>query len=144
MRVPIATSPVASSTAPIAPVTPIAISTGQGWVVRPAQRSDLWAAAELMHDSFAGGPKGGVDRWLTTCRLALDLEQRLTPWAWSRHLQLVAEEDDGGGLIGFAELWAKDDQCIEDTEAIVPQPALFNVCVAEAAQGQCTSSRSQH
>ena len=133
MRVPIATSPVASSTAPIA------ISTGQGWVVRPAQRSDLWAAAELMHDSFAGEPKGGVDRWLTTCRLALDLEQRMTPWAWSRHLQLVAEEADsslGDGLIGFAELWAEDDQCVEDTEASVPQPALFNVCVAEAAQGR--------
>ena len=142
MRVPLATSaaPVASSTAPIAtPATPSPISTGQGWVVRPAQRSDLWAAAELMHDSFAGGPKGGVDRWLTTCRLALDLEQRMTPWAWSRHLQLVAEEADsseGDGLIGFAELWAEDDQCVEDTEASVPQPALFNVCVAKAAQGR--------
>jgi len=113
--------------------------TGQGWVVRPAQRRDLWACAELMHDSFAGGPKGGVDRWLTTCRLALDLEQRMTPWSWSRHLQLVAEETDsssGDGLIGFAELWAEDDQCIEDTEASVPQPALFNVCVAQTAQGR--------
>ena len=136
MRLP-ATASVASAAPIEISATPSAtISTGQGWIVRPAQRSDLWAAAELMHDSFAGGPKGGFDRWLTTVRLALDLEQRLTPWAWSRHLQLVAEEDDGGGLIGFAELWAEDDQCIEDTEAIVPQPALFNVCVAEAAQGR--------
>ena len=140
MRVPTAISTIASSTAPIVTsATPTAISIGQGWVVRPAQRSDLWAAAELMHDSFAGGPKGGVDRWLTTVRLALDLEQRMTPWAWSRHLQLVAEEADsssGDGLIGFAELWAEDDKCVEDTEASVPQPALFNVCVAEAAQGR--------
>jgi len=101
-----------------------------------AQRSDLWGAASLMHDAFAAPDRRGVERWLTTCRLALDLEQRMTPWAWDRHRQYVAEGASGSGLLGFAELWAEDNACLEAVNSSVPQPALFNVCVAREARGR--------
>lgn len=109
------------------------------WIVRPAARSDLWRAATLMQDAFTAPGRPGIDRWLTTCRLALDIEQRMTPWDWARHRQFVVEAasaGEGEGLLGFAELWAEDDACLEDRNATVPQPALFNVCVSPAAEGR--------
>jgi ribosomal protein S18 acetylase RimI-like enzyme len=123
-----------------------ALSTSAPHTVRLAQRNDLAKLAVLLHDSFraqeptftsaasfAGDTKRELVRAMTIVRLALDMEQRLTPWDWCRHAQLVAENSNGQ-LLGFVEVWAEDALSLHNTSAVTPQPVLFNLCVAPDAR----------
>lgn len=111
--------------------------------VRLAQRKDLLPLAALLYDSFAA-PEDSLrpyesrtrswwDAQTIKLRIAMDLEQRMTPWDWSRHAQLVAEATTGD-LVGFAEVWGEDKDSLANPTAQTPQPVLFNVCVAEDAR----------
>lgn len=62
------------------------------------------------------------------------MEQRMTPWDWCRHAQLVAENTADGRLLGFVECWAEDAGALHNTSAVTPQPVLFNLCVAPEAR----------
>ena len=116
-----------------------------GVSVRLARRSDLLPLALLVSDSFAAEERfaeityesartrGWLERQVTTARVALDIERRLTPWDWCRHAQLVAEDADGK-ILGFAELWGEDGDSLRNVSALTPQPAIFNLCVATAAR----------
>ena len=123
-----------------------ALSTSAPHTVRLAQRNDLAKSAVLLHDSFraqeptfksaasfAGDTKRELVRAMTIVRLALDMEQRSTPWDWCRHAQLVAENSNGQ-LLGFVEVWAEDASSLHNTSAVTPQPVLFNLCVAPDAR----------
>ena len=115
--------------------------------VRLARRTDLLPLAVLVHDtfaayeptyetsaSFAAGPvRSAWLRAVTTARLALDIEQRMTPWDWCRHAMFVAESADGR-LVGFCECWGEDAASLGNASATAPQPVLFNLCVAEDAR----------
>lgn len=130
----------------LCPLIALPVAFGQkvssaNWRIRPATRSDILPIALLMGDSFAAQeptfsspkPQSSFDKWLTTGLLALDIERRCTTWAWSRHLQLVAESS-GGGLVGFVEIWGEDEDSIGNRDAPTPQPCLFNLCVQQNAR----------
>ena len=107
--------------------------------VRRVKRSDLIAASTLLYDAFAVSSRGaGTPRsWLvaltTKARLASDIEQRMTPWEWGRHAQLIAE-DAAGRPLGFVEVWGEDAAALSNRSSLTPQPVLFNLCVASDAR----------
>ena len=116
--------------------------------IRLARRTDLPALASLLYESFAVqsiAPTEGMDdrsvpvprSWLevaiTKGRLAADIEQRMTPWDWSRHAQIVAE-DENGRAVGFVEVWGEDAMALYNETAQTPQPVLFNLCVSSDAR----------
>jgi ribosomal protein S18 acetylase RimI-like enzyme len=104
--------------------------------VRQARREDMWSLCSLLHDSFAAvdpTPLAPVRALSYKVRLALDIEQRMTPWDWTRHTQLVAE-DPAGQLLGFAEVWGEDTSSLNNASAATPQPVLFNLCVDPTAR----------
>ena len=104
-------------------------------VVRDPVRGEVWGIASLIEESFSARERNVVERTYNTARLAFDIERRLTPWHWSRHRQLVAE-DGAGRLIGFIELWGEDDKTLGCEAAQSPQPCVFNLCVASDVRGQ--------
>jgi len=73
-------------------------------------------------------------RLFQVARLALDMEQRMTPWHWCRHAQLVAEDAVDGAILGYVEVWAEDAASLQNLSAVTPQPVLFNLCVAPNAR----------
>jgi len=137
------------------PALTIAVAGEQTHAIRLAERRDIWPIATLLHDAFAaseptfsssadlsgfvgsllfsGASKRSRLRLLTIARLALDIEQRMTPWDWCRHAQLVAEGSDGQ-LLGFVEVWAEDAEALRNASSATPQPVLFNLAVAEGAR----------
>ena len=104
-------------------------------VVRDPARGEVWRIASLVEESFGACERSYVERAYNTARLAFDIERRLTPWHWSRHRQLVAE-DGTGRLVGFIELWGEDDSTLGRDEAQSPQPCVFNLCVADDSRRQ--------
>ena len=103
--------------------------------VRLVNRSDLFAAATLLYDAFAVSrqPASWLVAVATKARLALDIEQRMTPWDWGRHAQLIAE-DSSGRPLGFVEVWGEDATALSNRSSQTPQPVLFNLCVASGAR----------
>ncbi|EOD08525.1 hypothetical protein EMIHUDRAFT_217217 [Emiliania huxleyi CCMP1516] len=71
---------------------------------------------------------------VTQLKTALDIEQRCTPWHWSRHAQLVAESLSSEGLLGFVEMWGENEGSVGNESAVAPQPCLFNLCVVPHAR----------
>lgn len=114
---------------------------------RLAERRDVVPLAVLVERSFAAGYVGGeptyestrhrgwLEQPITAFRVGFDIERRLTPWDWCRHAQIVAtDEDDDSKIVGFCEVWGEDAAALRNESAIVPQPVLFNVCVASEAR----------
>lgn len=117
-----------------------------GLTVRLAERRDLLPIARLVETSFAvnrrnlesinyisSRPRGWLEEQITTVRVGLDIERRLTPWDWARHAQFVAE-DGTGSIVGFCEVWGEDAESLRNESAVTPQPVLFNLCVADSAR----------
>lgn len=114
--------------------------------VRLAERRDILPLARLVQESFAAGRYGEVtyasvrrtplEALVTTLRVGLDIERRLTPWDWCRHAQVVAESGEGRDrrIVGFVEVWGEDRSSLHNVSALSPQPMIFNLCVAAAAR----------
>ena len=103
------------------------------WHVRPMSRADIIPAVHLVHESFGGAAPGPSWR-VTQLKIALDIEQRCTPWHWSRHAQLVAESLSSEGLLSIVEMWGENEGSVGNESAVSPQPCLFNLCVVPHAR----------
>jgi len=105
--------------------------------MRPMARADILPATRLVYDSFRSDSKPTPNSpWFaltTKAKIALDIEQRCTPWDWSRHAQLVAQSAEGD-LMGFVEVWGENERSVGDPSAAMPQPCLFNLCVDPRAR----------
>lgn len=120
--------------------------------VRLARRHDLLPASGIVERAFSvceryGGKveamnaterskRGWLEVQTTRLRIAWDVEQRMTPWDWKRHAQVVAEDAMTGSIIGFAEVWGEDFEALNNASAKNPQPVLFNLCVSNQARGR--------
>jgi ribosomal protein S18 acetylase RimI-like enzyme len=96
-----------------------------------------------LDDSFAANAaeRSPWEALVARGRLALDLERRLTPWDWCRHQQFVAEDLTSRRIVGFAELWAENAAACGASDAITPQPVVFNLCVSPSARRQGIASQ---
>jgi len=122
--------------------TPTAVSTKRVHRVRLARREEIWSIAGLLDASFAANAaeRSPWEARVARGRLALDLERRLTPWDWCRHQLLVAEDLASSRIVGFAELWAENAAACGVSDAVTPQPVVFNLCVSPSARRQGIAS----
>jgi ribosomal protein S18 acetylase RimI-like enzyme len=123
--------------------TPAALFAPRVHRVRLARRDEIWSIAGLLDASFAAktAERSPWEALVARGRLALDLERRLTPWDWCRHLQFVAEDLTSNRIVGFAELWAENAAACGVSDAVTPQPVVFNLCVATSARRQGIASQ---